>query len=98
MDPRKAAKVTAPDLLKAFQEGTGRAPEEGSGEERVFVMLVAADDTPIGSAVWPLSEMGFALAAVSKHLMRGAGYAAALIVATEPPEGFFDMTAISAAD
>ena len=94
MDPRTAAKVTAPDLLKAFNEGRGTDEPVDTEMLNVYVVKLI-DGKAVETCEFVLEALDAALAEVAHHVRHGRGYDAVLLVDTEEPESF---KAISAAD
>lgn len=92
MDPRKSAKVTAPDLLAAFgqdTQGAGQAPKD-SGRLRLWVVLFDETDGPSKAVDYPLGELEHAMVSVTAHLAGGSGRAVAMVVSASMPELFRD--------
>lgn len=98
MDPRTSSKVTAPDLVKAFHEGTGRAESEGSGEAEAWFYVILFDPTkePVGKGKFHQRQQEEMLKFVGNHLFV-PGRAVAVVLAVEEPEGWAQL-AVSASD
>lgn len=85
MDPRTAAKVTAPDLLKAFTEGTGREPED-SGNQQVMVWLILTKgDDVLQLLTYDITRLGEAMTLAGNHLCNVEDAAALFFTGTEEP-------------
>lgn len=90
MDPRKAARVTTPDLVSAFEEGSGGAGkrDDTQCELLVFLLLGHNDVGPMESHIFKLVEMDEALDMMRVHLEHGYKYTAAVGVDIKPPKWF----------
>lgn len=100
MDPRKSATVTAPDLVKAFDEGRGLVDEEkavaATNPNRIWLVLLI-DEEVIEATDFPAVELPTAMESVTAHLRNGATYAAVILVGPSQPDLFTDaVQAISA--
>lgn len=90
MDPRTAAKVTAPDLLKAFTEGTGREPgdEAVAAGNTVWVIFTDGDDVVNMVTLEPGKldlTLPLMLGDVAKHLGSGENKGVLFFAGTEEP-------------
>jgi len=93
MDPRTAAKVTAPDLLKAFNEGRGvdaedqdSVPEEGP---KVWVVFLI-DQGQMRVKAYPVTAIVDAMDDVKEHLELGEGHAVFVAVSAQVPVAVLD--------
>jgi hypothetical protein len=96
MDPRKAAKVTASDLTKAFAEGHGMTQEQlnpGSTPPRIYIVL--ATNGEMTRQVFDFDQLEVAMSVVLSHLAKGDMHAAAVSIQVIPPE---DWDSISDAE
>lgn len=95
VDPRTSSKVTAPDLLAAFQEGTGRESEDsGEVEARFYVILFDPLKKPVAKGSFRQKNIEEMLKFVSNHLFV-PGRAAAIVLQVDEPEGW-EQLAVSA--
>lgn len=90
MDPRTAAKVTAPDLLEAFHEHAPNQDVVLDAELRVYLILTE------GEKVVEALERGFdgvevVLQRVRVHLSQGGENGAFIFTATSAPELFANV-------
>lgn len=83
MDPRTAAKVTTPDLLKAFNEGRG-IEDDAESPVSAWVTFLTADRMVLRVVEYPLDQIATALADVRVHLEEVAGNAVLITTGTEP--------------
>lgn len=93
VDPRTAAKVTSPDLVKAFQEGHGMTKAElepSNTPPRVWLVLVIGDE--LTKASFDFDQLAVAMSVVENHLKKGDGHAAAVAVQVLPPEDWDDIS------
>lgn len=85
MDPRTAAKVTAPDLLKAFTEGTGQpVDDEAVSDMKAWVIFTNGDDV-VSMTVYPLDRLEVAMYDAIGHLRSGDDVGVMFFVGTEEP-------------
>jgi hypothetical protein len=89
MDPRTAAKVTAPDLLEAFHESAPNQDVVLDAELRIFVILADGDEIVYVSDR-PFAEFEVALQRVRMHLQGGGERTAFLHTAVTAPELWLD--------
>lgn len=93
MDPRTSAKVTAPDLLKAFREETGGVGEAVADVELRIWVAYGSDE--VNYENFPLTNDGMTAALkLASGYLRDEGHTVILVVAKEQPESF--QAAISA--
>lgn len=82
MDPKTAATVTSPDLLKAFQEGHGlELDDDGPGIKAWVVFL--RDNKVIRAAEF--AHLVKAWTDVETHLLNGEGYAVGIVMSAHHP-------------
>lgn len=95
MEPRNAATVTVPELVKAFEEGRGveNSTSDDSSTARYYVLFKKNDE--ITRADFGLTELQGMLALVATFFATGA-QAVAISVHETPPDGWEDYTPISA--
>lgn len=101
MDPRTSSKVTAPDLLEAFAEGTGlKKDDEDSGtvKMRVFV-LYSINQLVVRATDDAFDRFEDVMADVKEHLEKGEGHAVMVVVGENEPAAVAKARkSISAAD
>lgn len=86
MDPRTAAKVTAPDLVKAFNEGRGSEDGSEPVEPRAWVAFFSVDRIVDRVVEYPLDQLTVALEDVRVHLAAVEGNAVLITTGLEPDE------------
>lgn len=82
MDPKTAATVTAPDLLKAFQEGHGLELDNVGDGIKAWVLFLVDNKVVRASEFRAIS---LALHEVETHLMNGEGYAVGIVMSSHHP-------------
>lgn len=88
MDPRKAATVTDPELLKAFREDT-EGVGEGTEEEtplKVFLTLFDREDDDPETTEFELHQLDHVLELLRDHLRKGGSRGGAIVIDTFQPE------------
>ena len=80
MDPRTAAKVSSPDLLKAFNEGRGLEPADGDEETISVYVLKFVNGRCVEVCEFLLEALDAALAEVKHHLAKGSKHDVLLMV------------------
>lgn len=84
MDPRTSATVTAPDLLKAFEEGAGQPMTDVETTMRVFV-LFTVDENVTSIEEYRMHELDGALEVAKVHLKKGPKHGVMMVTAMQEP-------------
>lgn len=92
MDPRTSSKVTSPDLLTAFAEGRGDAGEAppDSGKSRIWLVLFTDPDGADATFVFQLDEWDKVFEEVQRHMAKGVGRGAAMVISETEPDLYND--------
>ncbi len=86
MDPRKAATVSSPDLLKAFREGTGGAGEVPDTPLLIWLSLANGSTGDVEVLEYEMRHLENALDELRVHLKKGDGHAGFIVVGIVKPE------------
>jgi len=87
MDPRTAATVTAPDLLHAFEEGSGGVGKNDVETSlRVFLTLFDRDENDSEATEYPLEQLDVALHDLRVWLQKGGPRGGAVVIDTFMPD------------
>lgn len=89
MDPRNAAKVTAPDLLEAFHESAPRQDGDDTSSLHVYVVIAKGNEV-VGTFQYSYADVEVALQRLRVHLQTGDEANGFIAVADETPQLFID--------
>jgi hypothetical protein len=85
MDPRTSSKVTAPDLLAAFNEGRGTNADEADSETLTVYVMKFVDEVCVEVCEFLIEAIDAALDEVKHHMLKGARHDVIVMVDPEEP-------------
>ena len=95
MDPKTAAKVTTPELLKAFQEGHGLDLDNVGTKVKAWVAFIT-DGVVVRAAEF--EEIMVALVEAEIHLLGGEGRSVGIVMSSHHPAEQPVLEAVSDTD